>query len=84
MHHLRGNLNKGFIVGGFSGRATFAANASHLTRDDGLDPPITGVFLSIPIFSDQVQDNIGKIFLIRELSKSTEENKNAPLQNQAM
>jgi hypothetical protein len=43
--------------------------ASHLARDDELEPSITRVFLCAPPFSDQVNDGTGKVDLVRVLSK---------------
>lgn len=58
--------------------------ASHLARDDELEPSITGVFLCAPPFSDQVDDGTGKMDLVRMLSKTSQINKHAPLQNETM
>lgn len=45
---LGGNPKKGFLVGGISAGANFSSILSHLARDDKLEPPLTGVYLSIP------------------------------------
>lgn len=45
---LKVNVEKGFLIGGISAGACFAAVASHLYRDEGISPPLTGCFLSIP------------------------------------
>jgi hypothetical protein len=58
--------------------------ASHLTRDDELEPSIAGVFLCAPPFSDQVNDGTGKVDLVRVLSKDKPDQQHAPLQNETM
>ncbi|KAH8721902.1 Alpha/Beta hydrolase protein [Ilyonectria robusta] len=40
---LKTNLSKGFILGGTSAGANFTAGLSHLARDEGLSPKITGI-----------------------------------------
>ncbi|KAF7548041.1 hypothetical protein G7Z17_g7310 [Cylindrodendrum hubeiense] len=40
---LNTNLSKGFILGGTSAGANFTAGLTHLARDEGLSPKITGV-----------------------------------------
>ncbi|KAL6363132.1 hypothetical protein LRP88_02538 [Fusarium phalaenopsidis] len=40
---LNTDLTKGFILGGTSAGANFTAGISHLARDEGLSPKITGV-----------------------------------------
>ncbi|KAF4340864.1 AB hydrolase superfamily [Fusarium beomiforme] len=40
---LNTDLSKGFILGGTSAGANFTAGISHLARDEGLSPRITGV-----------------------------------------
>ncbi|KAH6691825.1 prolyl oligopeptidase-like protein [Leptodontidium sp. MPI-SDFR-AT-0119] len=42
------NLSSGFVVGGVSSGANIAAVLAHLTRDEGLQPPLTGQFLAVP------------------------------------
>lgn len=37
------DLDKGFILGGTSAGANFTAGLSHLLRDEGLTPKLTGV-----------------------------------------
>ncbi|KAI9147515.1 AB hydrolase superfamily protein B1A11.02 [Paramyrothecium foliicola] len=39
----------GFLVGGISSGANFAGVIAYTARDAGLTPPITGLFLSIPV-----------------------------------
>ncbi|KAH6980958.1 Alpha/Beta hydrolase protein [Ilyonectria sp. MPI-CAGE-AT-0026] len=41
--NLKTNLSKGFILGGTSAGANFTAGLSHLARDEGLSPKITGI-----------------------------------------
>ncbi|KAJ4117526.1 hypothetical protein NW768_010889 [Fusarium equiseti] len=43
------SLTKGFIIGGSSAGGNMAAVASHLARDEKLNPAITGVFLLAPM-----------------------------------
>jgi acetyl esterase/lipase len=39
----------GFLVGGISSGANFAGVIAYTARDAGLSPPITGLFISIPV-----------------------------------
>jgi len=39
----------GFLVGGISSGANFAGVIAYAARDAGLSPPITGLFVSIPV-----------------------------------
>lgn len=43
-----GDLSKGFLVGGVSAGGNFAGALAYVARDEGLQPPITGLLLSIP------------------------------------
>ena len=45
---LQADPKKGFLVGGVSAGANFAGVLAYLCRDEGLSPPITGLWLSIP------------------------------------
>ena len=45
-------LSRGFIVAGSSGGGTFATIITHLARDDGLVPKISGCHVACPILSD--------------------------------
>ncbi|KAJ5621151.1 hypothetical protein N7510_005135 [Penicillium lagena] len=45
---LGGNPEKGFIIGGISAGGGMAAAISHLYRDQNIQPPLTGIYLSIP------------------------------------
>lgn len=56
-----------------------AAVISHLYRDEGLQPPLTGVYLSIP--SLMGPDNAPEKY--RHEHHSREQNKNAPILNEA-
>ena len=44
---LGADPSKGFIVGGTSAGGNLAAVCAHLARDEGLNPPLTGVHLMI-------------------------------------
>lgn len=46
---LSASPTAGFIVGGISSGANFAGVIAYAARDAGLSPPITGLFLSIPV-----------------------------------
>ena len=71
-------------MGGFSGGATFASVVAYLARDERLDPPITGIFLSCPAFTDEVDDGTGKMVPVRALARTPVINANAPMLNQEM
>lgn len=45
---MKVNPQRGFIVGGVSAGATSTIAISHLYRDEGISPPITGLYLSVP------------------------------------
>ncbi|KAK3339653.1 Alpha/Beta hydrolase protein, partial [Lasiosphaeria hispida] len=47
--HLNASPAAGFLVGGISSGANFAGAIAYTARDAGLSPPITGLFLSIPV-----------------------------------
>ncbi|KAF2823432.1 alpha/beta-hydrolase, partial [Ophiobolus disseminans] len=47
--HLHASPSAGFFVGGISAGANFAGVIAYLARDADLSPPITGLFLSIPV-----------------------------------
>lgn len=65
----------GFIVGGTSAGGNIAAVLSHVARDEGLSPPLTGQYLAIPAIlpESKVPEKYKKYFL------SYEQNKNAPV-----
>jgi len=71
------NSTKGFLVGGISAGGNFSAVASHLYRDEGLSPPLTGVYLSIP--STCPPEHLPEKY--KEFYLSREQNKNAPVVN---
>jgi acetyl esterase/lipase len=73
-----GDLSKGFILAGISAGANLACTASHLARDDGLTPKITGLSLSIPsLMAPQAVPERWK-----DEYKSREENKDGLILNQ--
>lgn len=47
--HLSASPTAGFLVGGISSGANFAGALAYVARDSGLTPPITGLFMSIPV-----------------------------------
>ncbi|KAK0724660.1 Alpha/Beta hydrolase protein [Lasiosphaeris hirsuta] len=47
--HLNASPAAGFLVGGISSGANFAGAIAYAARDANLSPPITGLFLSIPV-----------------------------------
>lgn len=69
------NAAKGFLVGGISAGGNFAAIVSHLYTDEGLQPPLTGSWLSIPatMLPEVVPEDYKTLYLSRE------QNKHAPL-----
>jgi acetyl esterase/lipase len=56
------DLTRGFLVGGSSGGGTYATIAAHLARDEGLTPPITGVYAACPIFSAEKGGDLTGMF----------------------
>jgi acetyl esterase/lipase len=66
------------VVGGISAGANLVAVISHLYRDDRLSPPITGIYLSVPVVlsPEVVPEKYKDQYLSRE------QNKNAPILNQ--
>ncbi|KAJ9610806.1 hypothetical protein H2200_005583 [Cladophialophora chaetospira] len=73
-----GDLTKGFVVAGVSAGANMTATLSHLYRDEGHAPPITGLYLSIPslLAPEAVPDRY------KESYRSRDENKDAPVLNE--
>ncbi|KAL9636855.1 MAG: hypothetical protein Q9164_002559 [Protoblastenia rupestris] len=47
--HLSASPATGFLVGGISSGANFAGVIAYTARDAGLSPPITGLFVSVPV-----------------------------------
>ena len=78
------NLKKGFILGGSSGGATYALIISHVCRDLSFSPPVTGMFLSVPILDDETRDAKGKTTIFGSKYKSRKENADSLILNQAM
>lgn len=76
---LGGNAKKGFLVGGISAGANFAAVVTHQYQIDKLSPALTGTYLSIPpvIDSASIPDKYKSVHL------SIEQNKDAPILNRA-
>jgi acetyl esterase/lipase len=73
-----GDLAQGFVVAGVSAGANMACVVSHLARDEGMTPPLTGVYLSIPsLLAPEAVPTKWKAEY-----KSREENKNAPVLNE--
>ncbi|ERS95334.1 hypothetical protein HMPREF1624_08212 [Sporothrix schenckii ATCC 58251] len=72
-----GDLSAGFIVGGVSAGANMACSVAHLARDEGLTPPLTGVYLNIPslLAPQAVPDKWKAVYTSRD------ENKDAPILN---
>ena len=73
------DLVRGFVVAGISAVANIAAVISHLHRDEKLQPPLTGVYQSIP--SPMSPENVPKKY--RDQHQSREQNKDAPILNEA-
>jgi len=74
---LGGNPVKGFLVGGISAGANFAAIVSHLYANDKLSPPLSGSYLSIPatIAPEVLPSKYKDVYLSRE------QNSKAPILN---
>ncbi|CAK7199701.1 hypothetical protein SEUCBS139899_002384 [Sporothrix eucalyptigena] len=72
-----GDLAQGFIVAGVSAGANMACSVAHLARDEGMVPPLTGVYLNIPslLAPQAVPDRWQGVYTSRE------ENKDAPILN---
>jgi acetyl esterase/lipase len=67
----KGDLRKGFIIAGISAGASMASTIAHLARDEVMQPPITGCYLSIPslLAPQAVPENLKKSYLSREQHK---------------
>ncbi|KPI34362.1 AB hydrolase superfamily protein B1A11.02 [Cyphellophora attinorum] len=80
------NLDRGFIVAGSSGGATFASIVCHFARDEGLKPALTGCHVTCPIFTDEVPGPNGEITRIfgPERYASQDTHANGMLQNRKM
>ena len=77
------DLGHGFVVGGNSGGATFAAVSAHLWRDGGLRRRLSGCLMAIAVLeNDVVVDGREKRLFEREF-RSKDENWDAMLLNGA-
>ncbi|TAQ90325.1 hypothetical protein B7494_g1347 [Chlorociboria aeruginascens] len=72
------DAKKGFVVGGVSAGANLAVVLSHLYRDEGLSPPLTGQYLSIPTTCEPKALPAA----YRDVYLSREQNKNGLILNQ--
>ena len=75
MESFGGNPTKGFVVGGVSAGANFSAVVSHLYRDDNMNPPLTGIYLSVPAVL--AESEVPEKYKSRYLSR--QQNENAPV-----
>lgn len=68
---LGANPNLGFIIGGTSAGGNISAALSHLARDTGLTPPLTGIWLNIPtvLAPDAVPSAYKHLYLSRSQHK---------------
>jgi acetyl esterase/lipase len=48
MDTVGGDPSKGFVLAGTSAGGGIAAVLANLYRDDGLSPPLTGLYLAVP------------------------------------
>ena len=71
---LNADLTKGFILGGSSSGANFAAVIGNLVRDEGTTPRLTALYLSVPavLSPPAVPEELKREYL------SHEQNKDAP------
>ena len=76
---LGADLAKAFILGGTSAGGNIAAVLSHLARDASLSPPLTGLYLNVPLLlaPEAVPDRY------KPLYRSREQNALAPVLNKA-
>lgn len=76
---LGANPDAGFIVGGTSAGGNLTAVLTHLAKEQGLSPPLTGHYLAVPHVcpADRMPEKYQHRFL------SYEQNKTAPLLPQA-
>lgn len=72
---LRANPSKGFIVGGISSGANVANVVAHHARDNALNPPLTGVWLSCAgiRLAPQYTDRLPQKYRERYLSRTQKE-----------
>ncbi|KAH0844048.1 hypothetical protein AYO21_02194 [Fonsecaea monophora] len=69
------NPDEGFVVGGSSAGANIAAVLAHRARDEGFSPPLTGLYLAIPLLCPKAK--IPEQY--RRSWISHEQNANAPV-----
>ena len=74
---MGGDPAKGFVIGGISAGGNLATVISHLYRDEKMSPPLTGIYLSVPILVSP--EAVPGKFKYQYLSR--EQNKNAPILN---
>ncbi|KAF2718594.1 alpha/beta-hydrolase [Polychaeton citri CBS 116435] len=82
-----GDLGSGFVVGGSSGGATWAAVGAHLWRDQQKQPSLTGCIFLAPIFTDAFVDGTGNLRFRYDHDteyRSWGQCRDAPLMNEAM
>ena len=78
------DLTQGFVVGGISAGATFSSVVAHLWRDQQREPAISGVFMSVPILSDEVEVDGRPVRLFQKEFRSLTENANDPILNEML
>ncbi|KAF1348956.1 Alpha/Beta hydrolase protein [Delphinella strobiligena] len=77
---LGADPTKGFFLGGVSAGGNFSAVIAQKALDEGLSPPLTGVWLSVPVLFSSIEKVPEKY---RDQWFSHEQNKNAPILDQA-
>jgi len=72
-------LSKGFVLGGTSAGGNVTAVLSHLAREEKLSPPLTGLYLNVPLLlaPEAVRPEHQALYLSRE------QNAFAPVLNKA-
>ena len=70
---LGADTSRGFVVGGISAGGSISNVITHLARDRGLQPPITGNWLSCPGVRIKDSEELPKKYRNRNLSRSQEE-----------
>jgi acetyl esterase/lipase len=71
---LGADASKAFILGGVSSGATSSCTISHLWRDEGITPPLTGLYLSVP--APCIVSSLPEKYRSKE--KAWDQNQNAP------
>ncbi|CAG9975616.1 unnamed protein product [Clonostachys byssicola] len=76
---LEADLSKGFILGGTSAGGNIASVLSHLALDEHVLPPLTGLYLNVPLLlaPEAVPEKWS------ELYKSRQQNSQSPVLNKA-